>query len=109
MLQQLHDMQSRLLSVADDLEVAIQPAPPPSAPARSSFESPAAPAAPATRCRRPSLGRVGGVAVEDLWVSTPAPGADVGLAGLFDEPATDEPDLPDLSDLDLDLGDDRDR
>ena len=104
MLQQLHDMQSRLLSVADDLEVAIQPAPQQPAPAPSSFESPAATVAPEPAAPEPRPS-----AVEDLWVSTPAPGTDVGLAGLFDEPATDEPDLPDLRDLDLDLGDDRDR
>ena len=110
MLQQLHDMQSRLLSVADDLEVVIQPAAPPETPARSSFEPPAAapsapaPTPPATAAPAPQASPV-----EDLWVSTPATGADSGLAGLFDEPATDEPDLPDLSDLDLDLGEDRDR
>ena len=104
MLRQLHDMQSRLLSVADDLEVAIQPAPSPQPPARSSLEPPAvapepAPAAPPSQPPP----------VEDLWVSTPASGVDSGLAGLFDDPATDEPDLPDLRDLDLDLGEERDR
>jgi cell division initiation protein len=88
MLRQLHDMQSRLLSVADDLEVAIQPPPPPETSPPSPQPSP----------------------VEDLWVSTPDPGTDRGLAGLFDEPDQhDEPDLPDLRDLDLDLGEDRDR
>jgi len=106
MLQQLHDMQSRLLSVADDLEVVIQPVPS-ETPARSSVESPASgPATPAPTLPTPASEAS---PVEDLWVSTPATGADSGLAGLFDEPATDEPDLPDLSDLDLDLGEDRDR
>jgi cell division initiation protein len=110
MLRQLHDMQSRLLSVADDLEVAIQPPPPPEtsppSPARSSFDPPVAappPSAPVAPSPQPSP-------VEDLWVSTPDPGTDRGLAGLFDEPDQhDEPDLPDLRDLDLDLGEDRDR
>jgi cell division initiation protein len=105
MLQQLHDMQSRLLSVADDLEVAIQPPAPAEATARSSFEPPAAPAAPAAHA--PAAPAPEQSPVEDLWVSAPAPGADGGLAGLFDEP--DEPDLPDLRDVDLDLGEDRDR
>ena len=104
MLRQLHDMQSRLLSVADDLEVAIQPAPSPQEPTRSSFETPAPSPYPEVPAPAPQPSPV-----EALWVSTPAPGTDSGLAGLFDEPASDEPDLPDLSDLDLDLGEDRDR
>ena len=45
--------------------------------------------------------------IEELWVASEAgpTHADAGLAGLFDEPATEDdlPDLPDLSDLDLDL------
>ena len=101
MLRQLHDMQSRLLSVADDLEVAIQPTPQPGHP---STEAPA----PATSTPPPAAAPTPQPApVEDLWVS--APGTDGGLAGLFDDPATDEPDLPDMRDLDLDLGEDRDR
>ena len=38
MLGQLHEMQSRLLSVADDLEVAIQPSVSPPAPPAESVE-----------------------------------------------------------------------
>ena len=102
MLRQLHDMQSRLLSVADDLEVAIQPGPSPQPPAHPSLEPPAVDTAPAAPSSQPAP-------AEDLWVSRPASGADSGLAGLFDDPATDEPDLPDLRDLDLDLGEERDR
>ncbi len=104
MLRQLHDMQSRLLSVADDLEVAIQPAASPQPPAHSSLEPPAVAQEPASAA--PSSQPA---PVEDLWVSTPASGADSGLAGLFDDAAADEPDLPDLRDLDLDLGEERDR
>ena len=101
MLRQLHDMQSRLLSVADDLEVAIQPAPQPAHPPTGA-PAPASPTPPPAAAATPQP-----APVEDLWVSAPA--TDGGLAGLFDDPATDEPDLPDLRDLDLDLGEDRDR
>ena len=104
MLRQLHDMQSRLLSVADDLEVAIQPTPPAHQPTPVSPTPPpaAAPTPPPAAAPPPQP-----APVEDLWVSAPA--SDGGLAGLFDDPASDEPDLPDLRDLDLDLGEDRDR
>jgi len=104
MLQQLHDMQSRLLSVADDLEVAIKPATPPEA------GRPAEPvpySVPSERPNQPSPSEAARP-VEDLWVSA-EPGrshADAGLAGLFDDPV-DEVDLPDLSDLDLGLDDER--
>ena len=101
MLRQLHDMQSRLLSVADDLEVAIQPAPQPADPPTDA-PTPASPTPPPAAAPTPQP-----TPIEDLWVSAPA--TDSGLAGLFDDPATDEPDLPDLRDLDLDLGEDRDR
>jgi cell division initiation protein len=102
MLRQLHDMQSRLLSVADDLEVAIQPAP------DATTAEPSAPPSPQQPPRTPPPQPA---PVEDLWVSTPAQRADAGLAGLFEEPVADEVDLPDLRDLDLDLdlGDERDR
>jgi cell division initiation protein len=107
MLGQLHEMQSRLLSVADDLEVAIQPsAPAPAPPARSVDPSPrSAPAPQATG----SHAEAASLPIEELWVASGAvpTHADSGLAGLFDEPTIEDdlPDLPDLSDLDLDLDD----
>ena len=117
MLQQLHEMQSRLLSVADDLEVAIQP--PTDTPTDTPADTPTGtptgttPSAPtpiqaraepaAQEARTPSR-----APLDDLWVAKgSAPPTDEGLAGLFDEPAPDDLDLPDLSGLDLDLGEDR--
>jgi cell division initiation protein len=109
MLRQLHDMQSRLLSVADDLEVAIQPTPQPAPPPGDEASPPPRPAqAPASSAPAAAVSPASQPApVDDLWVSTPA--SDGDLAGLFDDPAADEPDLPDLRDLDLDLGEDRER
>ncbi|MGZ8579957.1 MAG: DivIVA domain-containing protein [Actinomycetota bacterium] len=109
MLRQLHDMQSRLLSVADDLEVAIQPsAPPPSQPpgpqaaSDAPQEPPRRPPTPEPRVESQSL------PIEELWVASGStPRSDAGLAGLFDEPPPDDVDLPDLSDIDLDLDDER--
>lgn len=141
MLRQLHEMQSRLLSVAEDLEVAIQPsdvieapasAPEPPAPTPSPAPSPA-PAStqgstPGPTTSSPNAGAMPSTSpaparapastatdagetaapVDDLWVTTdrPAP-ADAGLAGLFDEPSTDDIDLPDLSGIDIDVDDER--
>lgn len=120
MLRQLHEMQSRLLSVADDLEVAIQPSStPPPEPLVSSADAMATPVAepaepPADPGSSPSSpgprGEATSLPIEELWVATESSPArsDSGLARLFDEPASDEaefPDLPDLSDLDLDLDD----
>jgi cell division initiation protein len=106
MLRQLHDMQSRLLSVADDLEVAIQPTPQPAPPPGD--ETPPTPGPATASSAAPAAASASQPApVDDLWVSTPA--SDGDLAGLFDDPAADEPDLPDLRDLDLDLGEDRER
>ncbi len=113
MLGQLHEMQSRLLSVADDLEVAIQPPAPPTAPPAGSVE-PAGPGDPSPRSAVPpqatrSQTEAASLPIEELWVASEAvpSHADSGLDGLFDEPATEDdlPDLPDLSDLDLDLDD----
>lgn len=113
MLGQLHEMQSRLLSVADDLEVAIQPSAPPAAPPAGSVE-PAGSGDPSPRPAAPpqatrSQTEAASLPIEELWVASEAvpSHADSGLDGLFDEPATEDdlPDLPDLSDLDLDLDD----
>jgi DivIVA domain-containing protein len=114
MLGQLHEMQSRLLEVAGDLESAIQPsvAPPPPAVPSAEFSAtpglvPAAPDAPLPEPEPSAEPRPAEIVrVEDLRVarSPAAAVGDTGLAGLFDEPA-DEVDLPDLSDLDLDLDD----
>lgn len=120
MLRQLHDMQTRLLSVADDLEVAIQPSStPPPEPLVSSADAMATPVAepvepPVEAGSSPPTpgprGEATSLPIEELWVATESSPvhADSGLARLFDEPASDEaefPDLPDLSDLDLDLDD----
>ena len=111
MLGQLHEMQSRLLSVADDLEVAIQPSVSPPAPPAESVE-PTGSGDPSPRSAAPpqataSPTEVASLPIEELWVASEAgpTHADGGLSGLFDEPATEDdlPDLPDLSDLDLDL------
>jgi cell division initiation protein len=113
MLGQLHEMQSRLLSVADDLEVAIQPSAPAPAPPAGSVE-PAVSGDPSPRSAAPpqatgSQSEPASLPIEELWVASGAVPThpDSGLAGLFDEPAIEDdlPDLPDLSDLDLDLDD----
>jgi hypothetical protein len=126
MLRQLHDMQSRLLAVADDLETAIRPPalPPPAPPTASAPAAPAVPvgdelgspvapnaAPPSAPGPEPSAS----TPIEDLWVASgaapakapAAAGDEVGLSELFDPPAGDV-DLPDLSDLDLDLDIDAD-
>ncbi|MDH5225520.1 MAG: DivIVA domain-containing protein [Actinomycetota bacterium] len=131
MLRQLHDMQSRLLSVADDLEVAIQPT---GSAAGSAFETHAAaesadPAAPAGRdatvpaermvpvppnavAGSSGAGRApehSGATLDALWVNDDlGPSTDAGLAGLFHDPEADDIDLPDLSGIDLELDDQRD-
>jgi cell division initiation protein len=116
MLRQLHEMQTRLLSVADDLEVAIQPqaptAPaPPQAPATPPTGAPEAHEGPAPSRSEPSSepGRARSRApLDDLWAkSGSGTSGDQGLAGLFDDTASDDVDLPDLSGLDLDLGEER--
>jgi cell division initiation protein len=107
MLRQLHDMQARLLSVADDLEVAIQPTPQ-SAPPPGDETAPPTPGPATASSAAPAAASASQPApVDDLWVSTPA--SDGDLAGLFDDAAAGEPDLPDLRDLDLDLDLDEDR
>lgn len=106
MLRQLHEMQSRLLSVADDLEGAILPSSGPvagDAPASgTSSESVPAPQslpAPATDAEPDG-------SLEELWAGPAEPAPEAGLAGLFDD--SDDVDLPDLSALDLELDDERD-
>ena len=65
------------------------------------------PADPGSPPRRQDLGETTSLPIEELWVATEAPHPD-RRRSLVDEPASDEaefPDLPDLSDLDLDLDD----
>jgi DivIVA domain-containing protein len=109
MLRQLHDMQARLLSVADDLEAAMQPAAEPAQPEPPTVvpESAAVPeqeAADAPDAAEPhdAVG-TDAAAPEPVPTHAAAAATDVGIAALFDEPAADEVDLPDLSDIDLDL------
>lgn len=109
MLRQLHEMQSRLLSVADDLEGAILPSSEPSGdeaeppPPRAS--SPGSSSAPRP-LPAPTADPGPGAPVEEPWPGPAEPAPEAGLAGLFDDP--DDVDLPDLSGLDLGLDDERD-
>jgi cell division initiation protein len=122
MLRQLHDMQSRLLSVADDLEVAIQPEPDAGAPPRppevvvtpelqpataeASAEGASGSAgdeAHGTVRAHPASSAAAPVTRSVGTERAPSPPVEVGLAALFEEPPADEVDLPDLSDIDLDL------
>ncbi|HJR98021.1 MAG TPA: DivIVA domain-containing protein [Actinomycetota bacterium] len=125
MLGQLHDMQARLLAVADDLEVAIQPASDATASPEPTTIVPEAAGAPepagtpepvpshaVTSAASPTSETPRGA--DTRSAETPASqreraAVDVGIAALFDDPPADEVDLPDLSgiDLDLDLDDER--
>jgi DivIVA domain-containing protein len=132
MLSQLHDMQARLLAVADDLEVAVQPGvqasaspePPTVVPdAADIHEADAAPEADAAQ--EPAPSRAVTSAASTAIQTSPGGGGpstsesppsqrersavDVGITALFEDPPTDDVDLPDLSgiDLDLDLDDER--
>jgi len=125
MLRQLHDMQARLSAVADDLEVAIQPdvdaAASPELPtivpeAAGAPENAAAPEPAPSHAVTPAASpTIQGPPGADVRSPTEAsqrerrPSVDVGITALFDDPPTDEVDLPDLSgiDLDLDLDDER--
>jgi DivIVA domain-containing protein len=113
MLRQLHDMQARLLSVADDLESAMQPPAEPAQPEPPTVvpESAAVPeqeaadaygAGDAPDAATDSAAETD-AAPEPVPTHAAAATTDVGIAALFDEPVADEVDLPDLSDIDLDL------
>jgi DivIVA domain-containing protein len=126
MLSQLHDMQARLLAVADDLEVAVQPgvqasaSPEPPTVVPDAADTPEADAA-----QEPAPSRAVTSAASTAIQTSPGGGGpstsesppsqrersavDVGITALFEDPPTDDVDLPDLSgiDLDLDLDDER--
>ncbi len=106
MLGQLHEMQARLLSVADDLEVAIQPRPTEAAPAAPPGPAPPQPPPAHPEPTPDARGPGDSTPIEDLWVaSEPAPTfpSDVMAPPRSEGASPDEVDLPDLSDLDLDL------
>lgn len=97
MLGQLHEMQARLLSVADDLEDAIQPPVPPGV----------APAVGPVVAAEPSPVST---PIEEMWVARdPSAPVGAGMERFPVDPDRDDVDLPDLRDLDLDLDLDDDR